>query len=166
MEIRDYKNGILIRSYGSLENYCRQRWGFGQSQAYRLIGAAEVLRALSPIGENRHIPLPINENQTRPLMQLKLPQDQQRAWELVIEKTADGKITGTIINQAVKEQIANGAERTQRERKTGQAKAATSKLGGKSLEAIRDMLKRINKATMGNKVVAKLVRDIGKLLPV
>ena len=162
--IRDYKDGLLIRSYGSLEDYCRQRWGFGHSQAYRFIGAAEVLRALSPIGEKLKIPLPVNEGQTRPLMKLKFPQDQQKAWEAVVEKCAGAKITGTIINRAVMEQIANGAESTQRERHATKTKPAVKKLDAESLDAIRDRLKRIKKAARGKKGVAELVDEISAIL--
>src|SRR5438067_1878241 len=43
VRVRDYRDGILYTArYGSFEAYCRERWEFGPSQAYRLISAAEI----------------------------------------------------------------------------------------------------------------------------
>src|SRR6266446_4245588 len=47
--IRDKK---LYRSeHDTFEAYCREKWQYAKSHVYRLIGAAEVLTCLSPIGE-------------------------------------------------------------------------------------------------------------------
>ena len=46
------RNERLYRSeYTSFEEYYRSRWQYEKSQVYRLIDAAKVLQALSPIGE-------------------------------------------------------------------------------------------------------------------
>jgi hypothetical protein len=71
LEIRDselYKPG-----YRSLEEYCLAKWGFGRSQAYRLMDAAEKL---SPNGE---IPVGeiLKESHARAL--LALPQEKRES---------------------------------------------------------------------------------------
>lgn len=54
----------------------------------------------------RNMILPINEAQTRPLTKLKNPDDQVKAWGLVLEKmneTPNAKLTAALINKAVKQ---------------------------------------------------------------
>jgi hypothetical protein len=71
--IRDAK--LYRQEHDTFEAYCRERWGFAKSQAYRLIDAASVAARLSPIGE-----VPQTESQARPLT--KLPAEQQPlAWQ-------------------------------------------------------------------------------------
>lgn len=50
LDIRDRR---LYREagYSRFEDYCRERWGFGRTQAYELIDAAEVTRAITDYNE-------------------------------------------------------------------------------------------------------------------
>lgn len=48
LEIRDSR--LYRDTHGSFEDYCRERWGFSESRASRLIAASEVARAL-PMGK-------------------------------------------------------------------------------------------------------------------
>jgi len=53
------RNQRLYRqSFKTFEDYCLRRWQYARAYAYRLIGAAETMRVLSPMGD---IPLPANE---------------------------------------------------------------------------------------------------------
>jgi hypothetical protein len=54
MEIRDRR--LYRESHMTFEDYCNERWQFSARQANRLIGAAQVVENLRPIG-----PLPENE---------------------------------------------------------------------------------------------------------
>ena len=57
-------------SYGTFEDYCRERWGMKRAHAYRLIESSAVVGNLSPIGD-----IPATESQARPLA--KLPAEEQ-----------------------------------------------------------------------------------------
>ena len=54
-EIRDAR--LYRATHTSFDDYCRERWQFGRSHAYRLIDSAAVVANLSPIGDA----LPANE---------------------------------------------------------------------------------------------------------
>lgn len=94
MEIRD---GRLYReSYGTFEDYCRERWGMVRQHANRLIAAAGVIENLEPIGSI----LPETESQARPLAQL--PDNvQAEAWKIAVETAPDGRITAAHVQSVV-----------------------------------------------------------------
>lgn len=96
---------LYRQEYGTFEAYCNDKWGLGQSQAYRLMDAAQVTENLktSPIGE-----LPANESQTRPLAKLKDPDRQREAWQRAVA-TAAGKITAAHVEAVVREMLAQAA---------------------------------------------------------
>jgi DNA-directed RNA polymerase subunit RPC12/RpoP len=48
MEIRDLE--LYRPQYANFEEYCRTKWGFGHSQAYRLMDATVLFKQLSPVG--------------------------------------------------------------------------------------------------------------------
>jgi hypothetical protein len=98
LEIR--RRRLYRAEFKSFEEYCRKRWEFNRSYAYRLIGAAKVCKQLSPIGD---IPLPDNECQIRALA--GLPSSiVTKAWRRAHEKAGlDGRITGALVQKAVTE---------------------------------------------------------------
>lgn len=94
MEIRD---GRLYRAeFGTFEEYCQERWGWGRAHAYRLIDAAQVVENVSNWRQNV---APATESQARPLAALP-PAQQREAWERVLETAPNGKITAAIVTQA------------------------------------------------------------------
>jgi hypothetical protein len=98
MEIK--RRRLYRAEFRSFEEYCRSRWELNRAHAYRLIGAAEVCKSLSPIGD---IPLPENECQIRPLIGLA-PGTATKAWKRACEAAgADGRITGALVQKAVSE---------------------------------------------------------------
>ena len=95
--IRDKK---LYRSeHDTFEAYCREKWQYAKSHVYRLIGAAEVLTCLSPIGD---IPVPSHEAQVRPLIGLE-PEKALAAWKRAVEKAHGAMITAKLVKEAVAE---------------------------------------------------------------
>lgn len=47
LEIRDSR--LYRQTFGTFEDYCRERWGFNSSRARQLIGAAETVRNLESV---------------------------------------------------------------------------------------------------------------------
>lgn len=73
----------LDDDYPTFEHYCAKRWSISRSQAYRMIQAAEVVGHLA---EDRDLPLPIHEAQTRVLAKLKEPEAIRAVWEEVVDE--------------------------------------------------------------------------------
>jgi pyruvate/2-oxoglutarate dehydrogenase complex dihydrolipoamide acyltransferase (E2) component len=76
--------------YATFEQYCARRWSISRSQAYRMIQAAEVVGHLS---EDRAVPLPIHEAQTRVLARLKEPEAIRSVWEEVVDEYGETAAT-------------------------------------------------------------------------
>lgn len=90
------RDGKLYRStHGTFEDYCSERWDISRSYGYRMIGAAEVIENLSPIGDI----LPANESQVRPLASLE-PEQQREVWTKAIESADGGKVTAAHVEKA------------------------------------------------------------------
>lgn len=170
LEIRDYNNGVLFKEgFGSFERYCQERWDIGQSQAYRLMGEAKIVNKISPMGENESVPMPTTGRQIRPLTLLKKPADQFKAWKTVVDENRPDEITGELVRKAVLAQLANGAERASKERKTAKGKVvakpeAKKNPEGQSHEKIKGKLAEIRKLAKGNKAITGLVAEIEVLL--
>jgi hypothetical protein len=97
--IRDSK--LYRERHATFEAYCRVRWHYAKSQAYRLIGAAQVVACLSPIGD---IPKPSHEAQVRPLIGLK-PEQAVAAWKKAVEKAAGRGVTARLVKRVVEEHL-------------------------------------------------------------
>ena len=92
------KDHLYRGDYRTFESYCKERWQYAKSHAYRLIGAAEVIEHLSPIGDKTALPL--NESQVRPL--IGLPKELQlQAWKNALEKGGDKAITAKLVRESV-----------------------------------------------------------------
>ena len=98
MEIRDKGLYRDVLGYDTFEAYCKHRWDFNRAYAYRLMGSAQVIDAVSPIG----IQSPDNERQTRPLARLE-PDQQREAWQKAVETAPEGKVTAAHVSKVVKE---------------------------------------------------------------
>jgi len=86
MEIRDSGLYRDVLGFDTFEAYCRERWDFTRSYAYRLMDSASVIEVVSPIGDIK----PTNESQTRPLARLE-PDQQREAWAKAVETAPEGK---------------------------------------------------------------------------
>lgn len=72
-EIRDQR--LYRAEHATFEGYCRERWSMGRSHAYRMIDAAEVVKAVSPIGD---IDPPSSEAVVRELVPIRRDPEQMR----------------------------------------------------------------------------------------
>lgn len=95
LEIRDSR--LYRQTFGTFEEYCRDRWGFTRMHASRLIAAAEVV---GNVTDRLQIQAPANIEQTRPLA--GLPVDLQReAWQRAVDTAPNGKITAAHVASVV-----------------------------------------------------------------
>lgn len=93
MAIRDEKS-YRLKGHKTFEQYCRTRWGFSDSRARQLIGAAETVTTVTDLG----LPAPTNEAQARELA--KVPAEQRaEVWAKVVDVT-DGKPTAAAVRAA------------------------------------------------------------------
>lgn len=88
--------------YERFEDYYRAEWQYQKSQVYRLMGAAKVVRALSPSGEkpDEGSPLPLSEAQVRPLVGLD-ETEIKRLWRQTVEEAAGQPITARLVQRQV-----------------------------------------------------------------
>lgn len=91
--IRDRK--LYTDVHETFEGYCKSRWGFAKSHAYRLIDSAKVVKNLSPMGD---IPPPTNERVARELAEIEDENKQADVWSKAVEtapkdKSGQPKIT-------------------------------------------------------------------------
>jgi len=101
MKIRDLALYRDVLGFDTFEAYCKQKWDFSRSYAYRLIDSAKVIEIVSPIGDKK----PETESQARALACLT-PEQQREAWQKVIETAPEGKVTAAIVKKVVREMIA------------------------------------------------------------
>lgn len=81
----------------TFEAYCKERWKFSRSYAYRLIAAANVLENLSPRGDIPQTPM-----QTRPLAKLP-PEMQGEVWD---QAQASGDTSSANIEELTEQALA------------------------------------------------------------
>ena len=101
--------GLYREGYATFESYCRKRWQYGKAHAYRLIAAAEVLKHLSPIGDN----VPTSESQVRPLLGLEKG-DVLKAWQRATEAAQGGTVTAKLVKKAAAELKSNSSAKKRR----------------------------------------------------
>lgn len=104
-ELRDSE--LYKSTHKSFPAYCQDKWGFGKSQAYRMIEAAGVMNRIvdnsSPIGD-ASVPVP-NAWQVRELA--KVPAEEQaEVWEEVVK--IEAKPTAKAIKAVVERRKASG----------------------------------------------------------
>ncbi len=97
LEIRDSR--LYRQTFGTFEEYCRERWGFTRMRASQLINAAEVMGNLDV---NNCLHLPATESQTRPLTGLSIDL-QREAWQRAVDTAPNGKITAAHVANVVDE---------------------------------------------------------------
>ncbi|HEV7925249.1 MAG TPA: hypothetical protein VGR14_07840 [Verrucomicrobiae bacterium] len=83
--------------YGTFEGYCRKKWEFSRTHAYRMIEAAAVDAVLSPIGVKLH-----SESQARPLAGLA-PHSIPAAWKRAEQLAGAAQVTARVVRQAAEE---------------------------------------------------------------
>lgn len=109
LEIREER--LYRADFGTFEEYCRERWGWTRQHTNRIIGSAEVVSNLEPIGSI----LPATESQARPLVALE-PEAQREAWARVLQDAPNGKITAAVVEKAASEIRQERTEQRRQER--------------------------------------------------
>lgn len=92
--IRD--NALYRATHDTFEAYCRERWSLSRKRAYDLMGASQVVRELSPIGDT---PIPANEAQAREILNLPA----ETAAEVMRAAAESGPVTARTIAAARQE---------------------------------------------------------------
>jgi phage N-6-adenine-methyltransferase len=108
MEIRERR---LYKAYGTFEHYCRERWRMTRQHANRTIAAAEVARALEPIGS---IPTEAAARELRPVMSSASAEQVEAVWTEVVEEHGP-KPTAAQVREVVKAHVAPAAAGAQPE---------------------------------------------------
>lgn len=97
-EIHAYKDGLLWKKdHPSFEAYCRVRWNYGKSHAYRLRDCGGVVGEIESAGGS---PLPLSEGQIRPLLQLP-PENRVECWEEITAGHKPEALTARMISDDV-----------------------------------------------------------------
>jgi len=125
----------------TFEQYCHERWGMGRTYAWRVIGAAERLKLLPPVGELQR---PCNEFQMRPFLRLE-PEAFPGAWQQVVARAKDGKITSELIQVLITEISSNGKKQSSRVDTLKRSKFSKNCLPGQIVALLQDAKRRIEK---------------------
>jgi hypothetical protein len=84
-------------THPTFEAYCRQRWSYSRSYAWRLLAAAERLQLLPP---KDGAPRPAHERQMRPFL-LMAPRHFPELWQQVVDRAAGKNITERLIRKVI-----------------------------------------------------------------
>ncbi|MDP9438820.1 MAG: hypothetical protein M3P49_08760 [Actinomycetota bacterium] len=97
-EIRDSR--LYKQSHETFEDYCRERWGWSDSRARQLIGAAGAVETVTTVT----VPGPANERMARELAPLAKedPETARRVWGGLTEEHGDD-LTAKHVKKAVEE---------------------------------------------------------------
>ena len=91
------QDGRLYReTHDTFEKYVKAKWDIGRAHAYRLIGSAETMQVLSPLGDI----LPTAETHVRPLLQFPL-EDRPEVWKTVLKESFE-PITAREVDRVIR----------------------------------------------------------------
>lgn len=151
--IRD--NKLYRAQHDTFEAYCREKWQYAKSHAYRLIGAAEAVAYLSPIGD---IPVPTHEAQVRPLIGLEAAKA-KLAWEKAVEKAGAAMVTAKLVRAAVLEVLGKTLGKQPR----ATANKPKARMDRRALEGVLELLSQAEsrlKAGESPKTVLRLLAGV------
>jgi len=146
-QIRDHKDGIFWkRDHSSFQEYARARFGYGEQHAGRLVATGGFLLELENSGSTA--PIPVRENQVRPLLN-KLPARHQiPCWEKITKANPPSKLTGDIITaQVVQYRKTIPAAELNATKPTRKPKKNSSVPENKIRERCHDLLAKLRLAT-------------------
>lgn len=98
LEMQD-RQGWKALEYDSWRAYGQAEFGYSKSRIYQLAEAARVEKNISTKVEKQTIP----ETHLRPLTKLESPEQQQEAWQKVVETAPEGKVTAYHVSKVVSE---------------------------------------------------------------
>ena len=166
-EIKNFKDGVLVRRYGGFDQYCKERWGFGLAYGYRLMDAAKVVQELSPRGENAaEAVLPTSEKQVRELTRLESPEHRREAWKKTVESAGGNPIlvadVRKVVNGVMKEHRIK-PRRSKKRAKDSLLRIKTSDVV-KMRQCLETLRTKISKLPGGQKLHG-LIAEIEELIP-
>ena len=128
-EIKTYHDGSLWKEFHSFEEYCRAKWNYQKSQAYRLVDTGEFITDLetghSPRGEN----MPVNEGQVRPLL-ANVPRELRvECWQQIVKEKPSAELTSTIVGTEVRKFLMEKGIETMRLKSTKVTEKSTDAAG-------------------------------------
>lgn len=99
-EIKETK--LWEQGYESFDAYCEQRWHFGKRYANYVVSSATIIEEMGT-RVPASIPLPIQEAQTRALVNLPTPEAKAKAWTAAVESAGGVQPTAAQVKAAVAE---------------------------------------------------------------
>ncbi|MCG8643211.1 MAG: hypothetical protein MI862_26030 [Desulfobacterales bacterium] len=186
-EIRDRR--LYRETHKTFEKYCREVWDLSRGRVYQQISGYETVALLeskmstivdknkNPVEdalgispEPKEIVLPINEAQARPITKFKDPDEQVKAWQMVLQKLNENpkaKLTASLVSKTVKEMA--GVVAKKKVAKTKKKVETTSLLSKNFKYAHQTMLdvieaeKNTDWATSKRKEVIKWLKALVKI---
>lgn len=163
VEIRNYRNGILIASYGTFENYCLKKWGIRRAHAHRLMDATTTVTEIKNATRGK-VALPVSERQLRPLTKLSSAKSKAAAWKEAIDLAGSAdKVTGELVNKVVSDRQGGKANKP-RHGIDYKAKFRKNPTPREALRDLRATLTAIRRRVSGDTETVRLVGEAQKLL--
>ena len=165
IDIRDYRDSLLYKQFGTFDAYCKERWDLGHSHAYRLMDAVEIYRSLSPRGDNgRQISLPETEKQLRPLKRLTADL-RDKAWWSAVESAGAAPVLARHVEREVRKLMGDRVKDPLNSKKAG---PLFRRIAEADVENIRKLVAKIRKsvATGAMKRIPDYLDEIAALLPI
>ena len=165
IDIRDYRDSLLYKQFGTFDAYCKERWDLGHSHAYRLMDAVEIYRSLSPRGDKSgQINLPETEKQLRPLK--KLPHAlRYKAWQNAVESAGAAPVLARHVEREVRKLMGDRVKDPPDSKKAG---SRSHRIAAEDLEKILKVIAKIRKslASGAMKRVPDYLDEVVALLPI
>jgi hypothetical protein len=161
LRIRDSR--LYRDTHKDFEAYCRNKWDYQRAYAYRLMGAAATVKALSPIGDNKlpkGIPLPSNEAQVRPLVNLE-PKEAREIWIRAVEQAKEGQVTAKLVQSQVKSRRIRETKKTPPKKTLNTGSMQRTREISRTLDKLERLIASTSVAAKCRKVIAHLRKLIG-----
>ena len=172
IEIRDYRDGLLYKRYGTFEKYCQERWEFGRSYAFRLMDAAEIYQEMLPRGNTDGevaSMLPTTEKQIRSLKKLPTAELRFDAWSRAVQAAGERPVFARDVEREVRKLMADEKSAPAGKTKPRRSVAVASyQIDAKELQAIHAqlaLLKRWSTKAEDGKKIGRALARIEELLP-
>ena len=161
LRIRDSR--LYRDTHKDFEAYCRTKWDYQRAYAYRLMGAAATVKALSPIGDNKlpqGIPLPSNEAQVRPLVNLK-PKEAREIWISAVKQAKEGHVTAKMVQTQVKSRRIGDTKKTTPKKTLTVGSVQRTREISTALDKLESLIASTPVAAKCRKVISHLRKWIG-----
>jgi len=125
---------LYRQSFKTFEEYCNRKWHYTRTHANRLIGAAETMRILAPMGA---IPLPAHETQIRPLLGLQAD-EVKTVWNNAVKAAGGRRVTAKLVQAAASQFVSAVSRQVAGSKPKAASKGLQSKYLGELGALLRD----------------------------